>query len=131
MSSFLETNTGPGQKTLAAFLKKDGDDSVARPAPPQQHGWNQTFLCRETREELAKQMQEHRLRQEAETQSGNPASTSGGTTTATAAQDACQSPHGAGEASSMQQKQGREAPETLEVGSREDSVLQMEHLEPV
>jgi len=131
MSSFLETNTGPRQKTLSAFLKKDGDDSVARPAPPQQHGWNQTFLCRETREELAKQMQEHRLRQEAETQSGNPASTSGGTTTAPAAQDACQSTHGAGEASSMQQKQGKEAPGTLEVGSREDSVLQMEHLEPV
>lgn len=62
MSSFLETNTEPGQKTLSAFLKQDRTDSAARPAQPQQ-GWNQTFLGRETREELAKQMQEHRLKQ--------------------------------------------------------------------
>ena len=59
MSSFLETNTEPGQKTLSAFLKKDRTDPAAKPAQPQQ-GWNQTFLGRETREELAKQMQEHR-----------------------------------------------------------------------
>ena len=62
MSSFLETNTEPGQKTLSAFLKKDRTDPAAKPVQPQQ-GWNQTFLGRETREELAKQMQEHRLKQ--------------------------------------------------------------------
>lgn len=131
MSSFLETNTGPGQRTLSAFLNKNGDDSAAKPAPPQQHGWNQTFLCRETREELAKQMQEHRLRQEAGTQSGNLALTSGCTITAPAAQDAFHSTRGVEEASSKQQEQGREAPGTLEVGSEKDSGLQSEYLEPV
>lgn len=62
MSSFLETNTEPGQKTLSAFLKKDRIDPAAKPAQPQ-HGRNQTFLGRETCEELAKQMQEHRSKQ--------------------------------------------------------------------
>ena len=71
MSSFLETNTGPGQRTLSAFLRKDGADSAAKPAPPQQHGWNQTFLDRETRQALDKQMQQHRLKQESEQQSMN------------------------------------------------------------
>ena len=72
MSSFLETNTGPGQRTLSAFLKKIGADSATKPAPPQQHGWNQTFLDRETRQALDKQMQQHRLKQESEQQSMNP-----------------------------------------------------------
>ncbi len=69
MSSFLETNTGPGQRTLSAFLKKDSADSAAKPAPPHQHGWNQTFLDRETRQELDEQMQQHRLKQKSEQQS--------------------------------------------------------------
>ena len=71
MSSFLETNTGPGQRTLSAFLKKDGADLAAKPAPPQQHGWNQTYLDRETRQELDKHMQQQRLKQESEQQSMN------------------------------------------------------------
>ena len=69
MSSFLETNTGPGQRTLSAFLRKDSAGLAAKPAPPQQHGWNQTFLDRETRQELDKQMQQQRLKQESEQQS--------------------------------------------------------------
>ena len=77
MSSFLETNTGPGQRTLSAFLKKDGADSVGKPAPPQQHGWNQTFLDRETRQELDKQTQQHRLKQESEQQSMNASAAMG------------------------------------------------------
>lgn len=54
LSSFLETNTGPGQRTLSGFLKKDANHSA--PTPPDRQGWKQTFLDRETRQELARHM---------------------------------------------------------------------------
>lgn len=84
MSSFLETNTEPGQKTLSGFLKMDSaddvaarsaqpDDAGARSAPAQQ---TRLELGRETREQLAKQMHEHRLQREAGCQTAEAAGAS-------------------------------------------------------
>ena len=55
MSSFLETNTGPGQQTLSAFLQRGGADSaMTEQAEPDPQGWKQTFLDAQTRQEVAK-----------------------------------------------------------------------------
>lgn len=120
MSGFLKTNTGPGQRTLAAFLKKDGSDSAARPVPPQQHGWNQTFLGRETREALAKQFQEHRLKQDAEFQASNPTSRMDGMETASTSQEALRDAVRAGTASSGQTEQAKKATPVSEAGHAEE-----------
>ena len=55
MSSFLETNTGPGQRTLSAFLQRgDGDSAVPHQVEADLQGWKQTFLDAQTRQEVAK-----------------------------------------------------------------------------
>ncbi len=53
MSSFLETNTGPGQRTLSGFLQL-GDSDPAYRAEADLQGWKQTFLDAQTRQEVAK-----------------------------------------------------------------------------
>ena len=131
MSSFLETNTGPGQRTLSGFLKKDGADSAAKPAPLPQHGWNQTFLGRETREELAKQFQEARLKQEVDLQAGGLTARVEGAGTAPAAQEAFRDTVGAGAISGSQTEQAGEALAASEVGRTEEPAVQRhEALEP-
>ena len=131
MSSFLETNTGPGQRTLSAFLKKDGSDTAAKPTPLPQHGWNQTFLGRETREELAKQFHEHRLKQEADSQSDDPTSRLDITGSAPAAQEAFREVPTAGTASGRQTEQAREALLAPEAGPTAEPAVQSSRvLEP-
>jgi hypothetical protein len=59
MSSFLEAKTGPGQRTLSAFLRGPGAAPAQRAtADPQ--GWKQTFLDAQTRQEVAFHMAEYR-----------------------------------------------------------------------
>lgn len=65
MSSFLEAKTGPGQRTLSAFLRGPGADSASDSAPAQRaaadpQGWKQTFLDAQTRQEIARHMAEYR-----------------------------------------------------------------------
>jgi hypothetical protein len=60
MSGFLETNTEPGQRKLSDFLRQDANGAEPVPKPPRSaHGWNQTFLPREVRDTIDRQMQEH------------------------------------------------------------------------
>ena len=123
MSSFLETNTGPGQRTLSGFLKRDSADSAARPATLPQHGWNQTFLGRETREELAKQFQEARLKQGADFQAeaGGLTSRAEAAGAAPAPQEAFRDDVRAAAASGSQAEQAREAAAAPEGGPTEEA----------
>ena len=124
MSSFLETNTGPGQKTLSAFLKKDSDDSAAKPALLQQFGGNQTVLGQETHEELANRMQEQRMQHAASLPPGNVSLSGKGTGDAATAQEVYQDPFGAGPATSSQTKERAEAPAVSEAGPAEEDATQ-------
>lgn len=55
LSSFLETNTGLGQRTLSAFLQLDTSDAaMTRQGEADLQGWKQTFLDAQTRQEVAK-----------------------------------------------------------------------------
>ena len=55
MSSFLEINTGPGQRTLSGFLQLgDSAPAAAYQAEADLQGWKQTFLDAQTRQEVAK-----------------------------------------------------------------------------
>jgi hypothetical protein len=56
MSSFLETNTEPGQKKLSTFLRQDPAKQPQAP-PRNPHGWNQTFLPREVRDSIHEEME--------------------------------------------------------------------------
>ena len=55
LSSFLESNAGPGQRTLSAFLQRgEGESGVSHQPEADPQGWKQTFLDAQTRQELAK-----------------------------------------------------------------------------
>ncbi len=56
LSSFLESNAGPGQRTLAGFIQRDSSGAPARYHQPETdpQGWKQTFLDAQTRQEIAK-----------------------------------------------------------------------------
>ena len=67
LSCFLETNVGPGQRTLSGYLHRQPAQSAAPQGPPgsppeftDRQGWKQTFLDAQTRQAIAQHMQEFR-----------------------------------------------------------------------
>lgn len=66
LSGFLETNPEPGQTTLAAFLRPEGGATVK--SPPKRRNWNQTFMPREVRECIDKELE--RVQQESTQSAG-------------------------------------------------------------
>ena len=97
---------------------------AAKPAPPQQHSWNQTFLGRETRDALARQVQEHRLKEDAEVQASRTPPRMEGEETALTTQEAFRGAVRAGTASSRQTEQAREATPASEAGHAEEPPAQ-------
>ena len=67
LSCFLETNAGPGQRTLSGYLHRQPAQLAAPQgpsgSPPEftdRQGWKQTFLDAQTRQAIAQHMQEFR-----------------------------------------------------------------------